>query len=73
MFDSQPIKDFRDTAISADAYRIIVELVYEHSRIKLGNDKQTLLSNRLGKRLRHLGLNSYDEYGVLLRSHGASE
>jgi len=73
MFDSQPIKDFRDATISADAYRIIVELVYEHSRIKLGNDKQTLLSNRLGKRLRHLGLTSYDEYCFLLRSHGASE
>jgi len=50
-----------------------VDLVYEHSRINLGQDKQTLLSNRLGKRLKHLGIATYDEYCALLKSPGAQE
>lgn len=57
-----------ESTLSAEAYRVIVDLVYEHSRIKLGNDKQALLSSRLGKRLRHLGLSSFDEYCTVLRS-----
>lgn len=64
---------FHDGALSAQAYRTIVDLVYEHSRINLGEDKQTLLSNRLGKRLKHLGIASYDEYCALLKSPGAQE
>jgi chemotaxis methyl-accepting protein methylase len=47
-----------EATLSASAYRIIVDLVYEHSRINLGSDKQTLISNRLGKRLRQLGIAS---------------
>ena len=62
-----------DGALSAQAYRTIVEIVYEHSRIKLGNDKQTLLSNRLGKRLRELGIATYDDYCARLKSLGAQE
>ena len=62
-----------DGALSAQAYRTIVEIVYEHSRIKLGNDKQTLLSNRLGKRLRELGIATYDDYCARLKSPGAQE
>lgn len=64
---------FHDGALSAQVYRTIVDLVYEHSRINLGQDKQTLLSNRLGKRLKHLGIASYDEYCALLKSPGAQE
>jgi chemotaxis protein methyltransferase CheR len=48
--------------------------VYQHSRIRLGPDKQPMLANRLRKRLRALGLDSYDEYCTLLRSaHGPDE
>jgi len=67
---SQPVQQ---AAFSAEAYRTIVDLVYEHSRIKLGDDKETLLANRLGKRLRVLGLGSYDDYCAILRSPDASE
>jgi chemotaxis protein methyltransferase CheR len=67
------VHSFHDGALSAQAYRTIVEIVYEHSRIKLGNDKQTLLSNRLGKRLRELGIASYDDYCARLKSLGAQE
>lgn len=62
-----------DASLSALAYRTIVDLVYEHSRIKLGDDKQTLLSNRLRKRLLQLKLSSYDEYCELLKSPGAQD
>jgi chemotaxis protein methyltransferase CheR len=67
------VHSLHDGALSAQAYRTIVEIVYEHSRIKLGNDKQTLLSNRLGKRLRELGIATYDDYCARLKSLGAQE
>jgi chemotaxis protein methyltransferase CheR len=58
---------FRAT-ISAEAYRTLEDLVYQHSRIRLGPDKQPMVANRLRKRLRALGLVSYDEYCAVLRS-----
>jgi len=54
--------------ISAEAYRTLATLVYQHSHIRLGPDKQPMLANRLRKRLRALGLVSYDEYCAVLRS-----
>ena len=61
-------------SVSGKAYRILTDLVYEHSRIRLGAEKQTLLANRLQKRLRTLGLTSYDDYCAVLQSHdGAQE
>ena len=59
--------------LSGKAYRILVDLVYEHSRIRLGADKQTLLANRLQKRLRVLGLESYDQYCAVLQSREGAE
>ena len=46
---------FVTMSLSGKAYRILIDLIYEHSRIKLGADKQMLLANRLQKRLRVLG------------------
>jgi chemotaxis protein methyltransferase CheR len=45
-----------------------VALVYQHSHIRIGPDKQPMLANRLRKRLRALGLVSYDDYCAVLRS-----
>jgi chemotaxis protein methyltransferase CheR len=56
------------TGISTEAYEFISRLVYQHSRIRLGRDKQTLVVSRLGKRLRQLGLSSFEEYCELLKS-----
>ena len=65
---------FFKAPLSADAYRTLVALVYQHSRIRLGPDRQPMLANRLRKRLRALGLVSYDDYCALLRSeHGPDE
>jgi chemotaxis protein methyltransferase CheR len=54
--------------LSKECYEFLRGIVYEHSRIQLGPDKQTLVSGRLNKRLRELGLSSYEEYCKLLRS-----
>jgi chemotaxis protein methyltransferase CheR len=55
-------------SLSAEAYRTLADVVYQHSRIRLGADKKSMLANRLRKRLRALGLDSYDDYCGLLRS-----
>lgn len=68
---NQSLITSQDTPLSTEAYKAIVDLVYEHSRIKLGADKKALLSSRLGKRLRHLKLASFDEYCDILRSHSS--
>jgi chemotaxis protein methyltransferase CheR len=54
--------------LSAEAYQTLANLVFQHSRIRLGADKQAMLANRLRKRLRALGLACYDEYCAVLRS-----
>ncbi len=54
--------------LSAEAYRTLVAVVYQHSHIRIGPDKQPMLANRLRKRLRALGLVSYDDYCAVLRS-----
>jgi chemotaxis protein methyltransferase CheR len=60
--------------LSAGAYRTLADLIYQHSRIRLGPDKQPMLANRLRKRLRALGLTTYDEYcGVLHSAQGPDE
>ena len=59
--------------ISREAYHFIAEKVYEHSRIRLGDDKQALVSGRLAKRLRALNLDSYDAYCAFLETAKGTE
>ena len=60
--------------LSAEAYECIAQLVYKHSRIRLGPDKQALVAGRLSKRLRQLGLSHFKQYCQLLESpRGAEE
>lgn len=61
--------DFPSNAsLSSQAYEFLAQLVYERSRIRLGYDKQSLVSGRLGQRLRVLGLSDYGRYCELLQS-----
>jgi chemotaxis protein methyltransferase CheR len=62
-----------DTGISAEAYRFIADMVYEHSRIRLGEDKQALVTGRLAKRLRALKLDSFESYCQFLQSQQGQE
>ena len=55
-------------------YTRIAELIYQHSRIHLGDGKRELVASRLGKRLRATGCSSYAEYcGFLSGLEGAEE
>lgn len=48
--------------ISAEEYKELTRLVYEHSRIDLGPNKKDLVMSRLAKRLGATGICSYQEY-----------
>jgi CheR methyltransferase, all-alpha domain/CheR methyltransferase, SAM binding domain len=48
--------------MSAQTYKDLCSLIHQHSRIHLPPSKHTLLSSRLGKRLRELRLNSWEDY-----------
>jgi len=51
--------------------RELISLIYEYSGIVLTLDKKTLISSRLNKRLRRLGLRSFRQYlGFLIAVHG---
>lgn len=54
--------------LSQAAYDCIADIVYARSRIRLGKDKQALVSGRLAKRLRQLGLETFEEYCDRLES-----
>lgn len=54
-------------------YRFIVQLVYERSRISLGDEKRELVTARLGKRLRHHGLPTIAAYCELLRTPAGND
>lgn len=54
--------------LSPQAGRLLTDLVYHHSRIRVGPDKQPMLANRLRRRLRALGFDSFDAYCDLLLS-----
>lgn len=54
--------------LSANEYRLIADKVYAYSRIRLGDDKQALVTGRLAKRLRQLNLESFEEYCRILDS-----
>lgn len=54
--------------LSEADYRFIRDLVYERSRINLGNHKQELVAGRIGKRLRQLGFQHYSQYCDFLQS-----
>lgn len=59
--------------ITRSAYQYIAERVYAYSRIRLGDDKQALVSGRLTKRLRQLNLESFDAYCDRLKSDTRGE
>ena len=71
--EGTPMMGVLDGAVSEKAYRTLTDLIYAHSRIRLGPDKQPLLANRLRKRLQALAMDSYEEYCALLQSASGGE
>ena len=66
--NSHPVETPMVRSISDDDYRLIRDLVYQESRINLGNNKQELVAGRINKRLRHLGMGGYEDYCAFLQS-----
>ncbi len=64
---------FTPPPITDQEYNFICTLVYEQSRIKLGEHKRELVMARLGKRLRKLGLKTYGDYCHYMRSPQGTE
>ncbi len=60
-------------SLSAQAYKRLTQLIYRASRIHLGPAKQPLLTGRLGRRVRELGLTDFDAYCDLLQEGRNSE
>jgi chemotaxis protein methyltransferase CheR len=60
--------------LTEEDYTRIAQLIYEHSRIHLGEGKRELMASRLGKRLRATGCTTYAAYCALLSGlQGAEE
>lgn len=57
----------------SEAYQYISSLVYERCRIRLDDSKRQLISTRLGKRMRQLGIGSLVEYCNLLTRSSQEE
>ena len=59
--------------LGAGEYRQIADKVYAYSRIRLGDDKQALVTGRLAKRLRQLNLDSFEDYCRLLDADASQQ
>lgn len=54
------------TKLTPEEFRLFQEFIYRHTGISMQEGKVTLLSNRIRRRLRELGVGSFDEYYRLL-------
>ena len=68
-----PLPMHRDPPMAAQTYQYLCRLIHRHSRIHLGPNKVTLLTSRLAKRRRELGLGTWEEYVDWLEQHRAEE
>jgi chemotaxis protein methyltransferase CheR len=68
-----PLPMHRDPPMAAQTYQYLCRLIHRHSRIHLGPNKVTLLTSRLAKRRRELGLGTWEEYVDWLEQHRTEE
>jgi len=59
--------------MSAEVFEQLCALIHQHSRIHLTPNKLNMLSSRLGKHRRELGLQSWDDYLGWVTQQGADE
>jgi chemotaxis protein methyltransferase CheR len=62
-----------EPSLSPQAYAFLADLVWRHSGIRLGPDRQALVSGRLAQRVRALGLAGFEPYCGLLASPAGVE
>lgn len=60
--DNKTLINFLDIELSEKQFRKISQLTYDMCGIKLGTGKEGLVKSRLSKRLRALGMCSFDDY-----------
>jgi chemotaxis protein methyltransferase CheR len=60
------------SAISDQEFRQFQTMIYDIAGISMSPAKKPLVSGRLAKRVKHHGLNSYDEYFKLLMKNGGN-
>ncbi|MFT6974904.1 MAG: chemotaxis protein methyltransferase CheR [Bermanella sp.] len=66
------VLQLKQPEVTAKAYKLIREFIYNEAGIDLGESKQMLVSSRLNKRLRLHQLDSFDQYAdLLINSKGA--
>lgn len=63
----------REFAFSGEEFRYIASLVYERSGIVLADHKKDMVYARLARRLRSLGLRSFQAYCALIQSERGAE
>lgn len=66
-----PIASGPQTELSPKAFEEIRQLVHRHSGIALGDNKQPLVKARIQKRMRTLGISSYEQYIEVVRGDSA--
>ncbi len=54
-------------------FSLFQKLIYQHAGIRIQENKGSLISTRLARRLRVLQISSWDEYGSLLQSGNSDE
>lgn len=59
--------------MSAQTYQYLCGLIHRHSRMHLGPNKVTLLTNRLARHRRELGLASWEDYIDWVEQHRSEE
>lgn len=59
--------------MSAEVFEQLCALIHQHSRIHLTPNKLNMLSSRLGKHRRELGLQSWDDFLAWVTHQGADE
>lgn len=74
MTASNPVKfDIFSSEISADDFQRFSKLIYNSCGIKMPPHKKTMLESRLRKRLRSLGMSSFEEYSKYVFSDDGME
>lgn len=71
--DSFRDKGGREFKFTAQDFKRVQKLIYDHAGISLSESKQELAYSRLSRRLRATGIRSFDEYLSLLERNDAAE
>jgi chemotaxis protein methyltransferase CheR len=71
--DSFQDKSGREFKFTAQNFKRVQKLIYDHAGISLSESKQELVYSRLSRRLRITGISSFDEYLGLLERNDAAE